>query len=89
MSFLSSDEVQVTYRLSNQAIEKQVGNGSYIAVTAPEIIVDDLTFYTLGAGTTNTLQPKVIIKIKSHSGTGENRSDFTLQTLVSQRTLDI
>jgi len=88
MSFLSSDNLQVTYRSNGGAIEKRVDSGSYIAVTAPEIIIDDLTFYTLGTGTGNTLQPKVIIKIKSHAGTGKSQSNFTLQTLVSQRPLD-
>ncbi|MBI2087079.1 MAG: type II secretion system protein [Candidatus Zambryskibacteria bacterium] len=89
VSFLSSDDIQITYRLNSGAIEKQIGSGGYIAVTAPEITIDDITFYTLGAGTSNTLQPKVIIKIQSHAGTGKSRSNFTLQTLVSQRTLDI
>lgn len=89
MSFLSSDSVQITYRFNNQSIEKQVGSGNFIAVTAPEIIIDDLTFYTLGAGTTDTLHPKVLIKIKSHSGVNKGLSNFVLETLVSQRTLDI
>lgn len=89
LSFLSSDGVQITYRLSGQAIEKKIGNDSYIAVTAPEIIIDDLVFYTLGAGTSDSLQPKVLVKIKSRAGTGGSQSDFTLQTLVSQRVLDI
>lgn len=89
MSFLSSDNVQITYSLNNQAIEKQVGSGIYIAVTAPEIVIDGLTFYTLGAGTSNTLQPKVIMIIKSHAGTGKGRTDLTLETLISQRALDI
>ena len=90
MSFLSSDNVQVTYRFNNQTIEKSTGTGDYIPVTAPEIVIDNLTFYTLGAGASNTLQPKVLIKIKSHSGTtGKGRTDFTLQTLVSERKLDI
>ena len=89
MSFLSSDNVQITYRLNSEAIEKQVGSGDYIAVTAPEIIIDDLTFYTLGAGASNTLQPKVIVRIKSHAGTNRGRSDLNLQTLISQRALDI
>lgn len=89
ISFLSSDNVQITYRLLNQAIEKEVGGGGYIAVTAPEIIIDDLIFYTLGAGTSDTLQPKVLMRIKSHAGTGKGRSDFILQTLVSQRFFDI
>jgi len=89
MSFLSSEGVQTTYRLNSNSIEKRIGNEEYIAVTAPEIAIDGLTFYTLGAGTNNTLQPKVLIMIKSHAGTGRSRSDFTLETLVSQRALDI
>ena len=90
MSFLSSDGLQTTYRLNNASIEKRIGTGLYIAVTAPEIVIDDLVFYALGAGTGDVLQPKVIMRIKSHAGTtGKGRSDFTLQTLVSQRILDI
>jgi prepilin-type N-terminal cleavage/methylation domain-containing protein len=89
MSFLSSGGVQITYRFNNQTIERKVGAGSFVAVTAPEIIIDDLTFYTLGSGTSDLLQPKVLMKIKSHAGTGKSQSDFSLQTLVSQRTLDI
>lgn len=89
MSFLSSDDIQVTYQFNNQSIEKQVGNGDFIAVTAPEIIIDDLTFYILGAGTSDTLHPKVLIKIKSHAGANKGLSNFVLETLVSQRALDI
>ena len=89
MSFLSSSGVQITYRLNGQTIEKQVGSGAFIAVTAPEIIIDDLVFYTIGAGTGDSIHPKVLIKIRSHTGTGKSQSDFTLQTSISQRTLDI
>jgi len=90
INFLSSSGVQISYRKWNNTIEKQVGiGGPYIAITAPEVIIDSLIFYVIGAGTTDTLQPKVIMKIKSHAGTGKSQTDFTLQTLVSQRTLDI
>ena len=88
MSFLSSDGVQITYRLNGTTIEKQIESEGYIAVTAPEIIINDLTFFALGAGTGNSFQPKVIVRIRSHAGAGKSRSDFTLQTLISQRTLD-
>lgn len=90
MSFLSSDNTQITYRLNNQAIEKQVDNEGFIPVTAPEIIVDDLKFYVFGALSTDNppLQPKVIIKITSHAGENAGRSDLILETLVSQRVLD-
>ncbi|MEK7227696.1 MAG: type II secretion system protein [Patescibacteria group bacterium] len=89
MSFLSSDGVQTSYRLSGQILEKEEVGGGFVSVTAPELLIDGLTFYTLGAGTSDTLQPKVIIIIKGRVGGDKGRSDFTLQTLVSQRTLDI
>ena len=89
MSFFSSEDEQITYRLTGTALEKQVDNGSFISVTAPEVVIDSLSFYTLGAGLVDTLQPKVIIKVKGHAGGTKGRSDFTLETLVSQRALDI
>lgn len=95
MSFLSSEDVQITYRWSGEEgdpIEKQVDDGEFIALTAPEITIDNVTFYVSGAGTSGpdaSLQPKVIIKINGHSGETKGRSDFTLQTLVSQRSLDL
>lgn len=88
VSFLSSDDVQVTYRLAGSTIEKRSGNESYIPVTAPEVVIDDLDFYVLGAGTGNSLHPKVVIKVSGHAGEGRGRSDFVIQTLVSQRALE-
>jgi len=88
IGFLSSENEQYIYRLNGTAIERKVAGGNYIALTSPEVFIDDLIFYTLGAGTGNTLQPKVIIKVKGHAGSGDDRSDFVLQTLVSQRTLE-
>jgi len=89
VSFLSSEDAQITYRLNGATIEKQINSAEFLAVTAPEVIIDSLVFYTLGAGTDNLLQPKVIIKIEGHAGTDKSRSDFTLETMVSQRKLDI
>jgi hypothetical protein len=88
-SFLSSEEEQITYRLNNQSIERRIGGGAYLAMTAPEVVIEDLKFHTLGADTNNTLQPKTIIVVKGYAGVGRSRSDFILQTLVSQRAQDI
>lgn len=88
MSFATSTNSQITYRFNNGSIEKQINDGEYIPVTAPEIIIDDMVFYTIGAETSDALQPKVIVKIRSHAGTRAGRTDFTLQTLISQRVLD-
>ena len=89
VSFLSSSGIQITYRLNAGSSEKQTGSRGYMAITAPEIVIDDLVFYTIGAGTSDSLQPKVLMKLQSHAGTGKSQTNFTLQTLVSQRTLDI
>jgi hypothetical protein len=83
MSFLSSDG-----GLNGTTLEKSVAGAPYVEVTAPEISIDDLEFYTLGTSKNDGFQPKVLIKIRSHAGTGRGRTDFTLQTLVSQRVLD-
>ncbi len=88
MSFLDAYNVQVTYRLNGTMLERQEGTGSFQPVTSPEALIDAFTFYTVGAGTDNLLQPKVLIAVKAHAGT-KQRTDFTLQTLVSQRALDI
>jgi prepilin-type N-terminal cleavage/methylation domain-containing protein len=81
----------ITYRHRGPGtpIERSINNGPFIATTAPEMFIEDLSFYTVGVGNTDQLQPKVLVKITGYSGTGKSRSDFTLQTLVSQRALDI
>lgn len=91
LGFLSSDNEYIVYRLTGQTIEKRTGffPPTFVPITAPEVSIDDLTFYVLGVGTGDTLQPKVIMKITGHAGAGRGRSDFILQTLVSQRSLDI
>lgn len=87
--FLSNDGIETSYYLSGTTINKAVSGGIIIPLTPPELIIDNLTFYTVGAGTNNTLQPKVLIIVKAHAGGGKSRSDFVLQTLVSQRDIDI
>lgn len=89
ISFLSNDNIQTAYRFNSGAIEKSVNGGiTYTRLTAPEAVIEDLTFYVLGTGD-NNLQPKALIKIKGYSGTQpESRTNFTLQTLVSQRVLE-
>lgn len=88
LSFLSSDNEQITYRLAGTTLEKKVEDGDYAAVTAPELVLEDLKFYALGSGTDNTLQPKVIVKLQGYAGSEKNRSELTLQTLISQRLVD-
>jgi hypothetical protein len=89
ISFFSSDGQQMVYRQAGNVVEKSIdGGNTYTAVTAPEAVIDSLTFYTTGAGLGDGLQPKALIKLIGHAGAGTNRTDFKLETLVSQRALD-
>jgi type II secretory pathway pseudopilin PulG len=86
----NSESDQVVYTLDSGAIVISTdGGGSFLAVTAPEVVVDNLHFYVAGA-TVATEQPRVLIVLKGHVGTATSpeHTNFSLQTLVSQRVLD-
>jgi len=66
------------------------------SITAPTstLQIDKMTFYVLGTGTKNNAygdknQPRVVITAEGMAGTKETvRTDFTLQTSISQRPLE-
>jgi prepilin-type N-terminal cleavage/methylation domain-containing protein len=80
---------QVVYELQGTALARSVdGGGTFLSVTAPEVVIDTLTFYVDGAET-ETAQPLVLIVMQGHAGVSEGeRTDFSIETLVSQRALD-
>jgi prepilin-type N-terminal cleavage/methylation domain-containing protein len=84
----------VTYTKVGSRIEKQLfmnegSNGSFVSspITASEIQVTNMKFYVTGAESGGD-QPKVLIVIQGYSGTSTTRSDFNIQTTVSQRAGD-
>lgn len=91
MRFTASDGREIVYELADGTIYKSTDGGAgFLPVTAAEIEISDLSFYVLGTLAGDALQPKVIIKIKGTAGVKDvDETDFTLQTLVSQRQLDI
>ncbi len=74
-------------------IVRSLAGGPNIAMTAPELKIEHLEFYVTGAPSLlegNTEQPKILITIKGYAETGRNvRTDFNLQTTVSQRCYDV
>lgn len=94
ISVLASDGTsQVTYALSNGALVQTIG-GNTLALTSPEVTIQSITFWVLGAqpyGTDN-LQPRVTITISAIAGSANKaaaQASFKLETTVSQRKLDI
>lgn len=83
---------QVVYRLNNNQIERSTsggGTGSFLPITAPEVVVENMQFYVTGTAAASE-QPKVVIIVEGHAGVKSRvRTDFNIQTVVSQRLLDI
>jgi prepilin-type N-terminal cleavage/methylation domain-containing protein len=81
----------VTYRMNQSRIEREIlmgGTSVSSPITASEIQVTNLRFYVTGAGGGGD-QPKVLVVVQGYSGTSTTRSDFNIQTTVSQRANDI
>jgi len=86
---------QIIYRLNNGQIEKSTQGGisdSFIAITAPEMVIKSLSFYVQGSYSINEndkKQPKVLITLSGYAGESEKtKTEFNIQTVVSQRVLD-
>lgn len=89
IAFTTNAGVRIVYQQNGTKIEKSVSGGGFLPVTAEEIRISDLTFYVLGVNSNDNLQPSVLIKIKGTAGVKTvDETDFTLQTLVSQRKLE-
>ena len=81
---------QIIYRLNNGQIERSIdGGGIYIPLTSPELSIDNLLFYVTGALPGDGAQPRVVI-VLSGSATfkGAIKTEFKLQTTISQRRID-
>lgn len=97
VSFVASDGSEITYKLTNNQILKSTNGGTYVAVTAPDIIIQNLKFFVFNSYPQSACpvncdyaQPKVVIFIQGYAGTKPSiQSSFSIQTSVSQRTLDL
>lgn len=85
IAFMSSEGQRTVYRLAGTVIEKSIdGGASFFSLTAPDLRVQDLSFFV--SGNAGTLQPRTIIVIKGMAGVaGKNSAEFVLQTSVTQR----
>jgi len=84
---------QIIYRLNENQIERSTDGGStFVGVTAPEVQITadtGLRFYVLGTGVSDNLQPRVIITVGGVVNLSDKtKTDFNIQTSVSQRKVD-
>lgn len=83
---------KVIYSIIGSAIQKKIGGEVAYPLTAPEVTIEKLNFYVTGTNNAAALdyyQPKILVVIRGrYIGQGQD-SKFDLQTLVSQRKLDV
>jgi hypothetical protein len=83
----------VTYSLVGSSISRVVDNGVTTEssnITSPDVVITSLNFWVLGSAPyPDTLQPKVIVTVSGYVGADtKTRSNFSLQTTISQRSFD-
>ncbi len=76
------------YVAATETIERAIEGGDSVPITAPEVKVKQLRFFVAGAEGAG--QPRILIVLNgSVQGRARTPSDFTVETLVSQRLLDL
>ena len=64
-------------------------NNSANTVTAPEVTIERMCFYVSGNSVTpDHEQPEVIMVLEGYAGTLQSKTNFNLQSAISQRLLD-
>jgi prepilin-type N-terminal cleavage/methylation domain-containing protein len=95
ISFISSEGKAMEYRynFSNpnwKKIEFSEEGGDFIAITAKEVTIDNFKLYVKGTSPLDNFQPRVVMIIQGTAGVKDNiKTKFNLQTMVSQRILDL
>lgn len=110
ISFLDAEGTRVTYRFDNAqddtslcgqkalpygCIVRSINGGAFLPLTAPDVVVENLSFYVTGAepkqaASADTTQPKVTILVRAHVVIkSTQKSWFNLQTTVTQRIYDL
>lgn len=79
------------YRQNGNKIEYSANGGStYTDLTPPDVVISYMRFYVFGASTSDQLQPYVVVVIRGYVGNRPTtQTVFSLETLISQRELDL
>jgi len=81
----------IIYRFVGSRIESSTDSGaSYRPVTGSDVTIQNARFYVFNTTPGDNRQPYVLMVIKGYSGVKPSaQTSFDIETLVSQRTLDI
>ncbi len=85
------------YNVATKRLEKSVAGGAFVSVTSPQVSIDSLQFFVVGANRgcavspCDVVQPKVVTVIKGTAPVLNSRSSttFHIQVTAVQRLLDL
>lgn len=92
LRFTASDGriIEYNYNVANEQLEQSIDGSLFIGITAPEVRIEHFRFYVTGAVPGDLDQPQVVMIIQGYAGvTAKVRTDFNLQTSITQRVLDL
>lgn len=78
----------INHKITRSMSSDGCPGNSPVDMTAPEVSIESVRFYPLGIGTSNDIQPRIMIVINGTIGLGNSKSSFNIQTTVSQRSID-
>ncbi len=84
---------QIVFKLEGTRIKRSDdGSGTFLFLTAPVVVLEELKFYVAGSSSSDDIQPRVLISASGYVDLGSigerGKSYFNLQTTASQRIID-
>ncbi|MCX6755958.1 MAG: prepilin-type N-terminal cleavage/methylation domain-containing protein [Candidatus Nomurabacteria bacterium] len=86
----SSSDTMYLFDHDKSVLKKCTISGC-VNMTSPNVVVDDLKFFVKGTGSSflgDYTQPSVFIRMSGYVMNGENKEQFYLQTMASQRSAE-
>lgn len=84
---------QVVYRINGTQLERSLdAGGTWVALTAPEVIIDSFEIFVIGSralSSGDTIQPRVVMRIEGSAPVPGGTTRFSVQAGATQRLLDI
>ena len=80
---------QVVYRLNGTQLERSKDSGgTWVALTSPQISIDNFQFFVVGSSRSDTIQPRIVMSIKGSAQVPGGSTTFVVESGIVQRLLD-
>ena len=99
VTLIDDDEYRVLYRFREVGergfIERRLiplGSGTaqnWTEITSTNVDIEEFDFFVFGANNSDQFQPRVMIALSGTADSGEETSEFAIQTTVTQRLIDL